>query len=82
MDWCSLGKFELIPSIFSLFLANENMLKQNSALRILPNTVQINSFPEMISGGAYPSPIRYGLGGNTNPNGFSDHYPISISVEE
>ena len=70
------------PNMLDQFLANENMLKQNSSLRAIPNSVEINNFSEMVDTGHYPRPIRYGLGQNTNQNGFSDHFPISISIEE
>lgn len=70
------------PNMLDQFLANENMLKQNSVIRVLLDSVQINNFPEMTNTGTYPTPIRYGMGNRINPNGFSDHFPISVRLEQ
>jgi hypothetical protein len=39
-------------------------------------------FTEMVSGGDYPDPIRFGREDDANQNGFSDHYPISVVIDE
>jgi hypothetical protein len=40
-------------------------------------------FPEMVADGAYPVPIRFGRpASDLNLDGFSDHYPISMIVQE
>ncbi|NIA32065.1 MAG: endonuclease/exonuclease/phosphatase [Actinobacteria bacterium] len=45
--------------------------------------VKIEIFSEMKSHGSYPSPIRFGRPSRKlDLNGFSDHYPVSIVVEE
>jgi hypothetical protein len=65
------------------FLANENMLKSNSSIKIVPDSVSIERFPEMVKPGAYGVPIHYGgMGKKIDANGFSDHYPISVKLRE
>ena len=65
------------------FLANKNMVKQNADLRVLPETVDILRFPEMVHTGDYPRPIRFGgMGKAVNEDGFSDHFPIVVTVVE
>jgi len=45
--------------------------------------IQIEIFPEMKSHGSYPAPIKFGRpASGLNLNGFSDHYPISVVLEE
>jgi hypothetical protein len=37
----------------------------------------------MVSTGAYPAPIAFGgLGKPVNTSGFSDHFPIAMTVQE
>ena len=65
------------------FLAYKNMLTQAAAIKMLPESVSILRFPEMLSGGRCPQPIRYGgMGKEINPNGFSDHFPVAVTVSE
>jgi hypothetical protein len=75
--------FDNLPNMLDQFLVNENLLKTNSPVQVDLNSVRIHTFPEMVSPGLYPAPIIYGgMGKPVNPNGFSDHYPISIVVRE
>ncbi len=71
------------PNMLDQFLANENMLKSNSTIKIVPDSVSIERFPEMVKPGAYGVPIHYGgMGKKIDANGFSDHYPISVKLRE
>ena len=75
--------FDNFPNIFDQFLANKNLLNDNSPIRVLQDTVQIVSFPEMLTKGQYPQPIPYGgMGDPVNPEGFSDHFPVAVTVQE
>ena len=77
--------FNNFANVLDQFLANENMLKQDSTIKIDPGTVVIeNQFPGINNPSAtYPQPIRFGgMGKDVNESGFSDHYPISVSVHE
>ena len=75
--------FDNFPNMLDQFLANKNMVKQNADLRVLPETVDILRFPEMVHTGDYPRPIRFGgMGKAVNEDGFSDHFPIVVTVVE
>lgn len=72
------------PNFLDQFLANKNMLKTKSPIRALADTVQVHQFPEMYDpNGLYPVPVRFGgMGKKVDQNGYSDHYPISVTVRE
>jgi hypothetical protein len=71
------------PNFLDQFLANKNMVKQNAPIRVLPKSVEILRFPDMVETGKYPKPIRFGgMGKSLNENGFSDHFPIAVTVCE
>ena len=71
------------PCFLDQFLANKNLLSQTAPLRVLPESVAILSLPEMVGTGLYPTPIRFGgMGEPVNLNGFSDHFPIVVTVQE
>lgn len=76
--------YDNLPYNLDQFLANKNMLKKNSLLCVIPESVTIHQFPEMFDASKkYPVPIRFGgMGKKINLNGFSDHYPISLTVRE
>jgi hypothetical protein len=75
--------YDNFPKVLDQFLANKNMLKGNVPLRVLPNSVDIVRFPEMVDTGDYPKPIRFGgMGKPVDQNGFSDHFPITVTVSE
>ena len=74
--------FDNWPNLLDQFLANKNLL-ENGAIRVLPETAAVVRFPEMVAPGDYPKPVPFGgMGKPINQNGFSDHFPVSISVEE
>jgi predicted extracellular nuclease len=71
------------PNVFDQILANKNLLVKNVSLRVLPETVEIVRVPEMVKKGAYPEPVPFGgMGKPVNKNGFSDHFPVQVVVEE
>jgi endonuclease/exonuclease/phosphatase family metal-dependent hydrolase len=75
--------FDNFPNVLDQFLVNKNMLKGNLPIRALPDSVDIVRFPEMIDTGDYPKPIRFGgMGKPVDQNGFSDHFPIAVTVSE
>jgi len=62
---------------------SKGFLKSGAPIRLKPDSVTIEAFPEMVSSGDYPDPIPFGRPSeNLNVNGFSDHYPISVVVQE
>jgi hypothetical protein len=75
--------FNNFPNVLDQFLGNKNLLKTTSPLKILPETVQVIRFPEMVGTGKYSQPLPFGgMGKPVNQNGFSDHSPIGITVSE
>lgn len=75
--------YENFPHMLDQFLVNKNMVTQKAPIRVLPETVDILRFPEMVHKGDYPKPIRFGgMGKRVDRNGFSDHFPIAVTVEE
>jgi len=75
--------FDNFPNMLDQFLANKRLLVQSSPIRVVAETATIESFPEMVARGDYPKPIPYGgMGKPVNQDGFSDHFPISVTVEE
>lgn len=75
--------FDYWPNLLDQFLANKNLLLQNSAIKVLGETATVLRFPEMVAPGDYPEPVPFGgMGKPINQNGFSDHFPIALTVEE
>jgi endonuclease/exonuclease/phosphatase family metal-dependent hydrolase len=71
------------PNLLDQFLANKNLMKEGAPLKILPASVDILRFPEMVARGATPKPIPFGgMGKPVDQNGFSDHFPICVTVVE
>jgi predicted extracellular nuclease len=64
------------------FLASKGILTGNSGFSILQDSTEIIMFPEMVSSGIYPDPVRFGKGSSVNLDGFSDHYPIGVRIRE
>jgi hypothetical protein len=71
------------PNVLDQFLGNKNLLIEGSAIKLLQDTAQVIRFPEMVDPGEYPKPIPFGgMGKPINQNGFSDHFPIGVTVWE
>ncbi len=68
--------------VLDQFLASPGLLSGASGLAIQTNSMTIDRFPGMIAPGVYPVPVRYGRGSGVNPNGYSDHFPISVLIDE
>ena len=65
------------------FLASKGLIDRDAPISVVEDSVRIEMVPEMVSGGAYPDPVRFGRpSSGYNPNGFSDHYPISVVLRE
>ena len=79
--------YNYFPLVFDQFLASRGLVEPEGAppLRIVPDSARIEMPALMDSGGLYPDPIRFGRPSSPstyNPDGFSDHYPVSVLVEE
>ncbi|MDX1918446.1 MAG: hypothetical protein SFT81_04835 [Candidatus Caenarcaniphilales bacterium] len=75
--------FQNFPNVLDQFLLSKGLLSGQGAFRCLEDSVQIEIFEEMKSGGIYPAPIKFGRPSEKgfNPRGFSDHYPVSLQLE-
>lgn len=75
--------FNNAPNMLDQFLANKHLLTDDALIRILPDTVTLHRFPEMVAPGQFPRPVPFGgMGKPVNQAGFSDHFPISVVLEE
>jgi predicted extracellular nuclease len=75
--------FDNFANLLDQFLVNKNMAKQTSPIRAVQDTVEIIRFPGMVNTGTYPAPIPFGgMGKPVNTNGYSDHFPIAMTVHE
>jgi hypothetical protein len=63
-------------------LVNKNMAAADSALAVAADSVQILRFPGMTTG-TYRRPRHFGgMGKDVDEDGFSDHFPIAVRVNE
>jgi len=74
-------------NIFDQFLVSKGLLLQNSPLKLLEESARIELYPEMVDHKVGDGPIRFGLpkgnaAQNVNTNGFSDHFPVSVVLQE
>jgi len=74
--------FSNSSNVLDQFLASKGMLTGSSGITIKEDSVSVLRYPEMVSSGAYPTPIRFGRGSSLNRNGFSDHFPIALTLKE
>ncbi len=80
--------FDNYPFMFDQFMVTKEMVKATGKFKVAKTSignyqVKVEMFDEMISGGRYPNPIAYGRPSQKssyNPDGFSDHYPISMVI--
>lgn len=74
--------YENRPNVLDQFLVSKGLLTGTSKIRVVEKSVEVLRFPEMVGSGTYPVPIRYGRKSDTNPDGFSDHFPITVRLRE
>ncbi|WP_321825986.1 endonuclease/exonuclease/phosphatase family protein [Maribacter dokdonensis] len=65
------------------FMISKSILSEKSGLPFKLSTVEIIAYPELTSG-AYQKPVKFGRpnASTFNVNGFSDHLPIKIVLNE
>jgi predicted extracellular nuclease len=73
--------YDNYANVLDQFLANAPLVTGSAGVEIRPDTAKVLRFPEMVSSG-YPGPIRFGRGSSLDRDGFSDHYPIAVRVQE
>lgn len=65
------------------FLASRGLIRRGAALSVDEGSVRIETFTEMVASGDYPAPVRFGRpSSGYDPDGFSDHFPISVVLRE
>jgi hypothetical protein len=81
--------FKNFPLLIDQMPVTRGLLLNNSPIKLSSfadgRSARVEKFPEMITGGQYPDPIRFGRpsAGAFNPDtGFSDHYPVAMVVAE
>ena len=61
------------------------MARTTADLRVDRESIEVVCFPEMIGGGLYPAPVRFGRPSRPSshdPDGYSDHFPVAIKLRE
>ena len=74
--------YEGQPGMLDQILAGRNLLRSESPLQLVSDSVQILRFPEHVSKG---EPVRFGRPSEKktfNTNGFSDHLPVCVRIRE
>jgi predicted extracellular nuclease len=74
--------FDNTPNMLDQFLVSRGIVSGSSHFTVIPDSVEIVRFSEMVKPGVYPVPIRFGRGNNPDLDGFSDHFPIGLKLLE
>jgi hypothetical protein len=89
LAWPALGRGEATffhgstGGVLDQAMVNKNLLTDRSPLRADPASFEIVRVPAMVQAGPFPGPVPFGgMGRPINPNGFSDHFPVSVRIEE
>ncbi|MEL7463145.1 MAG: endonuclease/exonuclease/phosphatase family protein [Pseudomonadota bacterium] len=74
-------------NVFDQILVSKPLLTGDGSFSAREETARIELIPEMISHRVSEGPIRFGLPRgeveeNVNPDGYSDHFPVSIVISE
>lgn len=74
-------------NVFDQLLVSKGLLVQGSPITVDEGSARIELFPEMVDHSVSRGPIRYGLSKgnaaeNVNTGGFSDHFPVSVVLQE
>jgi len=72
---------------FDQILVSRGLLIDDSPLQVDETSARIELFPPMVDHRVSQGPIRFGLPRgkpeeNVNPSGFSDHFPVSVVLQE
>ena len=88
MMWPLMGQtlgshfFNNFPGMLDQFLVSKSLLLQSSPVKARLDSAQIIRFPEMRKG-SYEVPRRFSRPSSRSydPDGYSDHFPISMVIE-
>jgi endonuclease/exonuclease/phosphatase family metal-dependent hydrolase len=79
--------FEGDGYVFDQLLVSRSLLRATAPLRVKEETARIEMFAEMVDRRVSEGAIRFGLpkgdpARNVNRDGYSDHFPVSVMLEE
>ena len=89
--WPPLGQgitsyvYNSTPTMLDQFLVSRGMLRKKAAIWPLADRVAVLRFPATVSKSPYKTPRRFGRPSRKktfNQEGFSDHYPIAVVLQE
>lgn len=73
-------------NLFDQILVNRSLLTGEGDLKVDVESAGIHAFPKMVDHRVSQGPIRFGLpkgnAANVNEDGFSDHFPVIVTIEE
>ena len=74
-------------NVFDQLLVSKGMLLRNSPISVDESTARMELYPEMVDHRVSYGPIPFGLPNgnasqNVDTNGFSDHFPVSVVLQE
>jgi hypothetical protein len=74
--------FNNFPNLLDQFMVSKGIVSEKE-FKIKEDSIQILKFPEMVKG-RYKVPIKFGRPSNQslNMDGYSDHFPISLILQE
>lgn len=74
--------YENFPNFLDQFMISRGIALEGK-ISVTDDSVQIIAFPEMMTG-KYKVPVKFGRPSDKslNVNGFSDHFPISVTIKE
>ena len=71
------------PNVLDQFWISKGIVTGRSGFRVEIASAKIEMFDRMVARGDYPAPIRFGRPSEKlNRDGFSDHYPIAMILQE
>ena len=79
--------YNFFPNVLDQLLVSRGLVETDAAppLCVVADSARIEMPAPMVSGGLYPDPLRFGRPSSPttfNPDGYSDHYPISVWLAE
>jgi endonuclease/exonuclease/phosphatase family metal-dependent hydrolase len=77
--------FNNFPNLLDQVLVTRGLARTTSEFLVEPDSAEVVRFPEMISGGLYPAPRRFGRPSRSSTfdrDGYSDHYPVAVMLRE
>ncbi len=73
---------DYFPNLLDQVLVSKGMLREDAVFRVLDGSTAVLRPPEMQTG-TYDVPRRHGRpSSNYDPDGFSDHYPVTLTLVE